>query len=84
MLMKQPMWTTNLGLLFVFILLIVGSVYQFYLTLEQVVNGGTTNNFTKVIIDIMLQFGGFLESNLVSKFISFGAGWILCFLWIKN
>jgi len=48
------------------------------------VNVGTTNNFTKVITGIVLQFGGLLELNLVSKFISFGAGWILCFLWIKN
>ncbi len=54
------------------------------LTLEQVVKGDTTNNFTKVIMGIVLQFGGLLESNLVSKFISFDAGWILCFLWIKN
>jgi hypothetical protein len=38
----------------------------------------------KVIMGIVLQFAGLLESNLVLKVISFGAGWILCFLWIKN
>lgn len=37
------------------------------LTLEQEVNGDTTNNFTKVIMGIVLQFGGLLESKSCFK-----------------
>jgi hypothetical protein len=49
------------------------------LTLEQLVNGGTTNNLTKVLMDNVLQYGGLSESNLVSKLISFGAYEVLVF-----
>ncbi len=41
------------------------------LNLEQLVNGGITNNFKKVLMDNVFQYG-LLESNLVSKLISFG------------
>ncbi len=44
------------------------------------VNGGTTNNLTNNV----LQYEGLLESNLVSKFISFGANGVLVFQGAKN
>ncbi len=43
------------------------------LNLEQLVNGGIANNFKKVIVDNMFQYGGLLKSDFVSKLISFGA-----------
>jgi hypothetical protein len=42
------------------------------LTLEQVVNGGITNNLTQGGNGSVPQFGGFPKSNLASKFINFG------------
>jgi hypothetical protein len=47
--------------------------------LEQLVNGGTTNNLTKVIVDNVLQYGGLSKFDLVSKLISFGANGVLVF-----
>jgi hypothetical protein len=49
------------------------------LNLEQLVNGGITNNFKKVIVDSVFQYGGLLESDLVSKLTSFGANGISIF-----
>jgi hypothetical protein len=43
------------------------------------VNGGTTNKFTKVIVDNVFQYGGLLKSDLVSKLVSFGANEISIF-----
>jgi hypothetical protein len=43
------------------------------------VNGGITNNFKKVIVDNVFQYGGLLESDFVSKLISFGADGISIF-----
>ncbi len=40
---------------------------QILLTLEQVVNGGRANNFKKVVMGIVLQFGNLSKSNLASK-----------------
>jgi len=53
-------------------------------TLEQLINGGAIDNFKKVIVDNVLQYGGLLESDLVSKLISFGANGILVFHGVKN
>jgi len=47
--------------------------------LEQLVNGGTTNNFTKVIVDNVLQYERLSKFDLVSKLISFGANGVLVF-----
>jgi len=49
-----------------------------------VVNGGTINNLTKVIVDNVLQCEGLSKSNLVSKLISFGANGISIFQGAKN
>jgi hypothetical protein len=43
------------------------------------VNGGTTNNLTKVIMESVLQNGGLYKFNLVSKLISFGANGVSIF-----
>ncbi len=48
-------------------------------TLEQLVNGGTTNNLTKVIVDNVLQYERLSKFDLVSKLISFGANGVLVF-----
>jgi len=47
--------------------------------LEQLVNGGTTNNLTKVIVESVFQNGGLKKSNLVSKLISFGPNGVSIF-----
>jgi hypothetical protein len=52
--------------------------------LEQLVNGGTIDNFTKVIMDNVLQYGGLLKSDLASKLINFGAYGISVFQGAKN
>ncbi len=49
------------------------------LTLEQVLFGAIANNLTKVIVGSLLQYGGFLKTNLVSKLIKFGANGALLF-----
>ncbi len=49
------------------------------LTLEQLVNCGTTDNLTKVIVDNVLQYGGLSKFDFVSKLISFGANGVLVF-----
>jgi hypothetical protein len=49
------------------------------LTLEQLVNGGTIDNLTKVIMDNVLQYGGLSKFDFVSKLISFGANGVLVF-----
>jgi len=49
------------------------------LTLEQLVNGGTIDNLTKVIMDNVLQYEGLSKFDLVSKLISFGAHGVLVF-----
>jgi len=49
------------------------------LTFEHLVNGGTTDNLTKVIMDNVLQYGGFSKFDLISKLISFGASGALVF-----
>jgi hypothetical protein len=49
------------------------------LTLEQLVNGGTIDNLTKVIVDNVLQYEGLSKFDLVSKLIGFGANGVLVF-----
>jgi len=53
------------------------------LTLEQVLFCGTTNNLTKVIVTSLLQNGGFFNTHLVLKLISFGANVVLVFQGVK-
>jgi hypothetical protein len=52
-------------------------------TLEQLVDGGTINNLTKVIVDNVFQYGGLSKFDLVSKLISFGANGVLVFYDVK-
>ncbi len=49
------------------------------LTMEQLVNGGTIDNLTKVIVDNVLQYEGLSKFDLVSKLIRFGANGVLVF-----
>jgi len=53
------------------------------LTLEQVLFCGTANNLTKVIVTSLLQNGGFSDTHLVLKLISFGANGVLVFQGVK-
>jgi hypothetical protein len=52
-------------------------------TLEQLVNGGTIDNLTEVIMDNVFQYGGLSKFDLVSKLISFGANGVLVFEGVK-
>jgi hypothetical protein len=53
------------------------------LTLEQMVNGGKTNNFKKVVMGIVLQFGNLSKSNIASKLMIWHR-WHFNFLWGNN
>jgi hypothetical protein len=53
------------------------------LSLEQVVDGGTSKNLTKVIATAVKKAGGFDRKDIASKFMSFGTGKsfsLLCFV----
>ncbi len=52
--------------------------------MKQLVNGGTIDKFTKVIVGSVLQYGGLLEFDLASKFINFGANGVLIFQGVKS
>jgi hypothetical protein len=52
--------------------------------LEQLINGGTIDSFTNVIVGNVLQYGGLLESNLASKLINFGAYGVSIFQGAKS
>jgi hypothetical protein len=49
------------------------------LTLEQMLNGGRTNNVKKVVMGIVLQFGNLSKSNIASKLMIWH-GWHFNFL----
>jgi hypothetical protein len=42
------------------------------LILERVIKRSNFDNFTKVVVDALSQYGGLLESNLAYKIIYFG------------
>ena len=50
------------------------------LSLERVVDGGGSDNLTKVIVDGLKNHAGVAEADLVSRFASFGACAILLLL----
>jgi hypothetical protein len=51
------------------------------LNLERIVNGGTSNNLTFVIIRSL--FGGMLEIDVVNKVVSFGVNSLTVFQGLK-
>jgi hypothetical protein len=53
------------------------------LTLEQVLFRGIANNLTKVIVTSLPYNGGFFDTHLVSKLISFGVNGVLVFQGVK-
>ncbi len=49
------------------------------LKLQQVLKGSSADNFTKVIVDSLLTYGGLSKSNLASKLVCFGANGVTTF-----
>ncbi len=49
------------------------------LKLQQVLSGFSVDNFTKVIVDFLLTYGGLSKSNLASKLVCFGVNGVTTF-----
>jgi len=52
---------------------------RFLLTLQQVVNGVSIKNLTKLIVDVLLHYGRFFELEMSSKLICFGVDGVIVF-----
>lgn len=51
----------------------------FLLTLQQVVNGVSIKNLTKLIVDVLLHYGRLFELEMSSKSICFGVDGVIVF-----
>ncbi len=53
------------------------------LNLERIVNGGTSNNLTSIIICSLVVFGGMSKSNIANKVVCFGVNNVIVFQSLK-
>jgi hypothetical protein len=55
-----------------------------FLNLEKIVDGGTFDNFTTIIICYLDIFGGMLKNDLGYKVVYFGVDGVIVFQELKN
>jgi hypothetical protein len=55
-----------------------------FLNLGRIVDGGTFDNLTTVIIHSLVIFGGMLETNIANKVLCFGADNVIVFQGLKT
>ncbi len=53
------------------------------LNLERIVNGGTSNNLTFIIIHSLVVFGAMSETDITNKVVYFGANGVIIFQGLK-
>ncbi len=50
----------------------IGVIYMYWFFLERVIEGGGSNNLTKVSMDVLKKHVGVFDINVAAKLLSFG------------